>query len=679
MRLIGILYLCLFSIVAWSQNSNSSKGDTTENQRLFLNEVTVNAPLRISSINNWPGSISLLDSLQLNKGNSYLLSQQLNSLPGLTMQQGALNTSRITIRGIGSRTPYNSNRIKAYWGDIPLTDGDGVSSIEDLTFNDINGIKVLKGPSSALYGAGLGGVILIDSWSSFSKEQWLRIKSEAAAYSTFSNQITAQHQQNNGLTTFSASHLSSQGYRDNSQYNRFNFTLKGQSQLGKSRLNYLYNYRYLNGHIPSSLDSTDFYTNPEKAADSWAAIKGYEKSNRHIFNIGIITPVNHPWYHQANVFAVISDLDELRPFNRLDESKMAIGIRDKHTLQFKNFKLEAGFEAMHEKNKLSFLGVKDDNLNLLLNKSTINRSYVNLFLLAETKITEQLLIQAALNVNWTNYNSKNNLSETLNRHQYSTIASPHLGINYEFRPGSNIFASAGHGFSAPSVEEAQLPDGSFNEAIEPEEAWQFDMGYRYNSDNNNTHAEVTVYWINMNNLLVTKRESEEVFYGVNAGKTKHKGVELQLSQLIKISTNNQLKITASHSQSINKFEEFIDDGINQKGNHLPGIPKFSTYISGDITINKMLLSINYQHWGRQYLSDGNEKLYPDFGVLNAKLTQAFQYNSIKGNFFLGANNIMDKHYASMLLINAPSFGNSAPRYYYPAMPFNLYGGFTIAL
>ena len=41
---------------------------------------------------------------------------------------------------------------------------------------------------------------------------------------------------------------------------------------------------------------------------------------------------------------------------------------------------------------------------------------------------------------------------------------------------------------------------------------------------------------------------------------------------------------------------------------------------------------------------------------------------------MGINNFTDKKYASSILINASGFGNSEPRFYYPAMPRNWFGG-----
>ena len=69
------------------------------------------------------------------------------------MQSGTYATSRIVIRGMGSRTPYNTNRIKFYLNDIPITSSDGVSNPEDINLQMIDRLEVVKGPASALYGS----------------------------------------------------------------------------------------------------------------------------------------------------------------------------------------------------------------------------------------------------------------------------------------------------------------------------------------------------------------------------------------------------------------------------------------------------------------------------------------------------------------------------------------------
>jgi iron complex outermembrane receptor protein len=47
------------------------------------------------------------------------------------------------------------------------------------------------------------------------------------------------------------------------------------------------------------------------------------------------------------------------------------------------------------------------------------------------------------------------------------------------------------------------------------------------------------------------------------------------------------------------------------------------------------------------------------------------------DLYFGINNLFDTTYASMILINAGSFGGSQPRYYYPGLPRNIFGGVKI--
>jgi len=645
-----------------------------------LNEVIVMAPIAIQQVKNWPGSVAMLDSLSIQSGNAYQLTEQLNTLPGVFIQQGTLSTNRITIRGIGSRTPYNSNRIKAYWGNMPLTDGDGVTSIEDIGLNDINTLQVVKGPSSALYGAGLGGVILINPWETLNTTSTLLLKSEAGSYGTFSNQINAGIRHNKGQTEISASSLHTNGYRNNSTYQRYNITLKGKYNIGMHYLHYLYNYRYLDGQIPSSLDSIDFYNSPSKAADSWQAIGGYEQSERHMLNIGLSSLLHPRLTHHINVFGSSVDLDELRPFNQLDEGKNAIGIRDKLSYRTLLLRAEIGLEAMIEKNTTALYGVKEHNSGELLNKTKLQRSYLNVFGLLEYTLQEKLILQAAFNFNQTRYSSQG-LTPPSDKiqHRYPVVVSPRLGINYQLSHSSHLFVSAGHGFSAPSVEEAQMPDGSFNAAIKPEEGVHAEIGYRYATTNHKTQAEATLYMMRMKNLLVTKRESEDIFYGVNAGKTKHHGLEMNLSQLIDWDRNNHIKLTTSYFQSFNRFESFIDDGVDYSNKHLPGIPSYNLHMSTLLKHDNWQLSLNYSQFGKQYLNDSNTKRYDDYGKVGAKISHHISFKALSGTVYLGADNLFDTHYASMVLINAPSFGNSMPRYYYPGLPFNLFGGISVMI
>jgi iron complex outermembrane receptor protein len=71
------------------------------------------------------------------------------------MQQGALNTSRISIRGIGSLLPVWNPENKTYFEGIPLTNAEGESTIEDIEMETIKHRNHQR-TNSTSFGSGFG-------------------------------------------------------------------------------------------------------------------------------------------------------------------------------------------------------------------------------------------------------------------------------------------------------------------------------------------------------------------------------------------------------------------------------------------------------------------------------------------------------------------------------------------
>ena len=174
---------------AFSQDINDEPDST-----IFLNEVIVNAYQINTRQHNVPGAISVLsgDEIQTSDGNNF--AQTLHSMPGIYMHSGTYATSRIVIRGVGSRTPYNTNRIKSYLNDIPITSSDGISTPEDIDLMGIGRMEIIKGPASALYGSGLGGNINL--YTPTSRRNKGEVLLQYGSYNTF--KAAAAGNYNNG-------------------------------------------------------------------------------------------------------------------------------------------------------------------------------------------------------------------------------------------------------------------------------------------------------------------------------------------------------------------------------------------------------------------------------------------------------------------------------------------------
>ncbi len=130
--------ILLFGVSVFGQ----VKKDTVSLSELVL----TTSPIR-NTIQNSAAAVSIITEKEINQADGVILTPVLNKIPGVFMQQGALNTNRITIRGIGARTQYGTSRIKAYFEGIPLSDAEGETVLEDIDLEALGGIEIIKGPN----------------------------------------------------------------------------------------------------------------------------------------------------------------------------------------------------------------------------------------------------------------------------------------------------------------------------------------------------------------------------------------------------------------------------------------------------------------------------------------------------------------------------------------------------
>jgi iron complex outermembrane recepter protein len=671
--LISLLLLITFN--GRSQNlEDSLQYSLSIDTTILLNEVSVEAYKVVGRLHTIPGSLSVLTGADLNISNGTSFANILNTLPGVTMQAGTQATSRIVIRGMGSRTPYNTNRIRAYLNEIPLTTSDGVSTPEEIDMQSLGQMEIIKGPASALYGSGLGGSINLYTPAKLLNEGKVDVQYES--FNTLKTHLSGTL--NSGKTNIwgSLGHYQSDGYRENNEYRRTSFLTTIKWKQPKWSLNTTLLMINVDGGIPSSVGKTLFEENPRAAAANWKAVEGYKKYIKGIGAVTLTNSLSGKLSNQFTIFGKINDNYEKRPFNNLDDQSLGGGFRNKLNYHTDKTDLIAGMEWLSE----SYEWKLDLDQNLL-NRNRENRIHLNLFAMMYYRPVPKLNISLAGSLNNISYRLKDLYSlngDQSGTRKFPVIISPRLGVNYA--PGDNfaLYASAGHGFSLPSPDETLLPAGDINPDIKPEQGYQYEFGSRLNLFNKRLEIDGTLYWIELNNLLLTKRVTEDIFTGINAGKTRHQGFELLLRSIVFDLAGFPGKLTSifSYTASLNRFIDFTDDDNIYDGNNLPGIPGQTLQsILKWYPVKMLELITHFQYSGDQYLNDSNSIKYPGYFLENIKLTAMFrQKEKTRINIYAGINNLTDEKYASMLIVNALGFGSSEPRYYYPGLPRHFYGG-----
>lgn len=679
------IFISLFgTLVTYSQ----TESDTTK-----LSEVKLYATT--NTYQNSASSVSVISAKELSQTDGVILTNNLNKIPGVTMQQGTLNTNRITIRGIGARSQFSTNRVKAYFDNIPLTNSEGETVIEDIDMETLGGLTILKGSNNSQYGSGLGGVILLTSKEDTNQSSYVKTATLLGSFELWKQTIAVGVSNEISALNVSYNHLQNEGFRANSQYNRHSLNITGKHQLNeKSTLSFIGVFTKLKAFIPSSINETDFLNNPEVAASNWAQAEGFESYDKVLLGLNYDVKLSSKVSLATSVFGTYKNAYEPRPFDILDDKTNTFGLRSVMDYQTTLFsfpsKWSLGGEFLTEDYTFSLIenlyqsqpgngSIEGDAFA----KTNQKRQYVSLFLEQTTEINSKLFIEVGLSFNQTNYSLKDVFEPTSNnarqRFSFENVLSPRLGLSYKVSSNQNIFAAISKGFSIPSVAETLTPDGEINTDLEPESGWNYEIGYKASLFQNKLSTEVTLYSTQIRNLLVARRIAEDQFVGINAGESSHKGIELFVKYRANIGKYLEVAPYVSGSFNHFRFKDFVDDGSDYSGNKLTGAPNYQWQTGIDLQSTfGWSLNISMLNVGEMPMNDANSLFSSSYAITNINAKYQFALlKKLTAELSAGVNNVFDKNYAASILPNAVGFGTALHRFYYPGNPLNVYAGVSL--
>ncbi|MES1159311.1 MAG: Plug domain-containing protein, partial [Bacteroidota bacterium] len=184
-----------------------------------LREVIVKAYEQNRKLSDVGAPISFVGKAALNRFSNTSILPALNTNPGVRMEERSPGSYRLNIRGSSLRSPFGVRDIKIYWNEIPLTDPGGNTYLNELGFYNFQSIEILKGTAGSLYGAGIGGAVLIKSmpsvWEKGFSADYLR-----GSYNNNSLNINIRAGDSDHRSNIAYSHQTSDGYRVQTQMRR---------------------------------------------------------------------------------------------------------------------------------------------------------------------------------------------------------------------------------------------------------------------------------------------------------------------------------------------------------------------------------------------------------------------------------------------------------------------------
>lgn len=621
----------------------------------------------------------------------------INQIPGVYILSGALNTNRITIRGIGARTLFGTDKLRLYYNDIPVTNGTGSSTIESYDLENLGQIEVVKGPKGTEFGANLGGAIILTPKEALGRSTNLSNNFTVGSYGLIKNNLAINHYDGKLRLNLQYGHLETNGYRENNYFERDGFLLNTSYQLSsKNKLSLLVNHIDYTAQIPSSLGITAFNEDPTQATFTWRASKGYETNNQTLMGVSLQHTFSENFKNATSIFYNYLDKIEARPFGILEEITNGFGFRSLFSgnLQLLNKKTNYSFGGELYKDEYDWdefenlYQENNGNGSLKGNQFAKNkefRSQWNLFSTLQYPFSSSFTAQLGLNLNKTDFNLQDRFNQgSLNNsgsRNFDPILLPSLSLNYKFNEYQELFGNISRGFTNPSLERTLTPEGVINPDIKQETGINYEVGTNLLLVQNRLKINITLYQINVKNLLIREQVGDDQFIEKNAGASRHQGLELAMDyNLLSPTSNFQINPFINYNLNRHKFTDFVDEGNNYSGNDLTGVPNHRITMGlQNRFFGNYYLNLIYQHVGSIPLTDANDLYSDSFNLVNfragyrKKITPKFTFGV---NF--GVNNLFDILYARSVLINTQGFGGAEPRYYYPGNDRNFYGGFNLA-
>jgi iron complex outermembrane receptor protein len=618
------------------------------------------------------------------------LPASLNQISGVYVLSGALNTNRITIRGVGARTAFGTDKLRLYFNNIPVTNGTGSSTLEAFDLENLFTMEVIKGPKGSSFGANLGGAIMLQTKAPSPGVTAVSNSFNLGSYGLLKDNLGLSINEGALDLELHYNHLEQDGYRENSFFNRNAVLLNTSLELHeKSSLGLLVNHINYTAQIPSSLGTTAFKEDPRQAAFTWAQAKGYEDNAYTLLGINHNLILGPQLTNNTSIFYSYLDHYEPRPFNILDEFTNSYGFRSIFEGTLKAFGAGAEYSLGAEFYKDEYHWGTYENLyeqnngagslegDALSNNVEFRRQFFA-FGTFKIDISEAFTAQFGLTLNSTSYDFRDhfnsgpdNLSAS---RSFDAILMPSLDLEYRINKHYQLYANVSRGFSNPSLEETLTPDGVINPGIEQETGVSYELGNRLIFDAFTITA--SLYRMNIKNLLVAERVGQDQYIGRNAGSTRHSGLEIDGNLIIELGSKTSLAPFVSYSYSDHQFVRFVDGENDYSGNPLTGVPKHRLNTGWRLEYARAFYwTLAAQYVSGMPLTDANTLYSDDFTILNSRV--GFQKKFGKKmtlGLNAGINNIFDSRYAASVLINAVAFGNTEPRYFYPGNGFNAYGG-----
>ena len=577
----------------------------------------------------------------------------------ITNSENQAQDNRMSIRGFGARSAFGIRGIKIILDGIPLTTPDGQSQVDNIPYDLIKSIEVLKSLSSTRFGNASGGVVTINTFSELTDKA--SIATSFGSYGNKKIQGTYSRSKGSSSTIINVSQAESDGYRDHSSYLNKSVFFKHTKDFEKLKVKFnllFFDSPYAFDPGGLTIDSVD--ENRSQARDRNILYNSQESVRQVQTGLVLDWDTKIGQVH-SNLYYSYRDFTGLLPFTGggyVDLNRNFSGAE---------FSLKNGSENIEWMIGTSIQNQSDDRKRFENNEGEKGvkvldqiESFNSFGVFALSSYNKsKYSIQAGLRYDSHEISLDDNMIGVGVDQQYVDYSkslsafSPNLGFIYSLNKNRELYINYGFAYETPSLSELSAnPNGTgFNLDLSPMSSSGFDIGFRKRSQD--LSYSITAFYIDTKDEIV--RYELEDFEGMNfyrnLGTSKRVGAELEATY--NLGKPGILKATYTRAKY-----EFKNQGVS---GDLAGIPKSNFLFEWQYAQKDFDIKVDFKYVNSLFADNSNEVKVPSYMLSNISFKNKLSLKEFSFDIGLHVRNLFEEKYYDNIRANA--FGN---RFYEPA-------------
>ena len=670
-----LLLSTAFAAPVWAQTDTEA----------VLPTVEVSAPRLARELYATPAAVSTIEQDAIAQGQQRVrLDESLNRVPGVFLQNrdNFAQGQRISIRGFGARAPFGVRGITVMVDGIPYTLPDGQAQLDAIDLDSAERIEVIRGPSSVLYGNAAGGVIDITT-ADGRDNPGTRLRMGAG-----SDGYQKMALQNGGVQGDWSHHISLtalnvDGYREQSSTEKYLLNAKLRRELGSERaltaiINLLDNPR---SEDPGALNAREVAEGRDQAAPNSLALDAGQTVDQQLIGLQYEDLSAGEGELYLKGFIAQRDFEQQLPFvgsSRLGYQRDYMGASAEyhHEVTLGNLPLNyiVGVDAARQKDDRFRNDVNPQGaVGEPLADETQTATSTGVFVQGDLALSELLTLSLGTRFDRVDLDVDDDFAADGDQSGQRTFNewSGSAGLSYRYRPQHQAYINTGTAFETPTFSEFANPaGGGFNPSVEPQKAWNREVGLRGYIEPLALDYDVALFSVRVRDELVPYDEGGRTFYQ-NAGDTNRDGVELALGWQLA----DQWRLDSALTLARYEFDEFATPSERFDGNRIPGLPE-QTWVN-QLTwenLDERFATLETEYVGDLVADNANETSVDSYWLVNLRVGDGWQLSQqTRLSAYVGLRNLLDEEHYSNVRLNG-TFG----RFYEPAPGRSVYGGVELS-